>query len=89
MMDGRDDRRAMNQPEHRQPIGARLALIMFGLSVGLVLMALQLWLLTLAFDLFQSGVRFQTAVIAGISGLVFIGGLAMLWLLDRNPPIGT
>ncbi len=51
-------------------------------------MALQLWLLTLAFDLYSSGERLQTLVIACISGLVFLGGVAMLWLLDRGPHIG-
>lgn len=66
-------------------LGSRLALIMFGLSIGLVLMALQLWLLTLAYDLFSLGNRTQTAVIAGISGVIFAGGLVMLWLLERGP----
>ncbi len=89
MRHGRDLQRTTTEPERRQPIAAHIALIMFGLSVGLVLMALQLWLLTLAFDLFESGVRFQTTVIAAISGLVFVGGLVMLRLLDRNSHVGA
>ncbi len=88
-MNGRDERRrAGTDPEDERSLGSHLALIMFGLSVGLLLMVLQLWLLTLAFDLYSSGERLQTLVIACISGLVFLGVVGMLWLLDRGPHIG-
>jgi hypothetical protein len=86
MSDGRDDREAMNALESRRSLGSHLALVMFGLSIGVLLMTLQLWLLTLAFDLYSSGNRTQTVVIACISGLVFAGGVLMLRLLDRGRP---
>ncbi len=89
MIDGREEReRPISDPENEHSLGSHLALIMFGLTVGLLLMALQLWLLTLAFDLYSSGDRLQTLVIACISGLVFLGGAGMLWLLDRGPRVG-
>ena len=56
------------------------------LTFVVVLVILQLWLLTLAFDLFQSGERRDTVGVAILSGLVFLGGLAMLRLLGRRPP---
>jgi hypothetical protein len=56
-------------------------LVMLGLSMGIVLMAIQLWLLTLAFNLYLLGDRKGTVVAAIVSGLVFLGGLAMLRVL--------
>ena len=50
-----------------------------------LLMTVQLWLLTLAFDLYLGGQRSETVVAAVISGLVFLGGLAMLRVVDRGP----
>ena len=89
MIEGHDERRrAGTEPEDEHSLGSHLALIMLGLSIGLLLMALQLWLLTLAFDLYNAGNRLQTLVIACVSGLVFIGGLGVLRLLDR-PGAGT
>jgi hypothetical protein len=44
-------------------------------------MAIQLWLLTLAFNLYLLGDRKGTVVAAIVSGLVFLGGLAMLRVL--------
>ncbi len=89
MIDRGDDRRSAMTAGSQRSLGSYLALIMLGLSIGLLLMALQLWLLTLAFDLFSSGNRTQTVVIAGISGLVFVGGVVMLRLLDRGPRVGA
>ena len=48
-------------------------------------MAIQLWLLTIAFDLYLEGERGKTVSVAIASGLVFLGGLGMLRLLDRKP----
>ena len=56
-------------------------LVMLGLSMGIVLMAIQLWLLTLAFNLYLLGERRGTLIAAIVSGLVFLGGLAMLRVL--------
>jgi hypothetical protein len=59
-------------------------MVMLGLSVGVLLMAVQLWLLTLAFNLFLSGDRRGTLIAAVISGAIFAGGLIMLYLLRRT-----
>lgn len=71
-------------PEQR-PLPGRAAVAFLGLMLGLVLMAIQLWLLTLAFDFYLSGDRNKTILVAVISGVIFLGGLAILWFLDRRP----
>ena len=60
-------------------------LVTLALALGILLMGVQLWLLTLAFDLYLSGERGSVVVAAAISGLVFLGGLGMLYALDRLP----
>jgi hypothetical protein len=60
-------------------------LVAFGLAVGILLMGVQLWLLTLAFNLYLSGERGSVVLAAVVSGLVFLGGVGMLLLLDRAP----
>ena len=65
----------------------RAALSAAALVIGLLLMALQLWLLTVALDLFQSGRGTDVWPLALISGCIFGGGLSMLWLLRRRPGI--
>jgi hypothetical protein len=69
----------------RQPPPGQGVIIGLGLALGVLLMTVQLWLLTLAFDLYLGGQRSETVVAAVISGLVFLGGLAMLRVLDRGP----
>ena len=70
------------------PPPGHLGLVMLGLSMGIVLMAIQLWLLTLAFNLYLLGDRKGTVIAAIVSGLVFLGGLAMLrvlrWTANRR-----
>lgn len=66
------------------PVGQG-GLTMLGLAIGLLLVAIQLWLLTIAFDLYLEGERGETVGVAVSSGLVFVGGLFMLRLLDRRP----
>jgi len=54
---------------------------MLGLSVGILLMSVQLWLLTLAFNLYLSGERGRTLIVAVASGGIFAGGVATSWFL--------
>ena len=68
----------------RPPVG-QSGLAMLGLAIGLLLVAIQLWLLTIAFDLYLEGERAETVGVAFSSGLVFLGGLLMLRLLNRRP----
>lgn len=77
----RDDLR----DDGRRPPPGQGVIVGLGLALGILLMTIQLWLLTLAFDLYLSGQRGETVIAAVISGLVFLGGLAMLRLLDRGP----
>ena len=72
---------AMTRPAPTAPPPGHYALVMLGLSMGIVLMAVQLWLLTLAFNLYLLGDRKGTVIAAIVSGLVFLGGLAMLRVL--------
>ena len=65
----------------------RDALSAAALVVGLLLMAIQLWLLTVALELFQSGEGRAVWPLAAISGGIFLGGLGILWLLRRRPGI--
>jgi hypothetical protein len=68
-----------------RPLPGRSAVAFLGLMLGLVLMAIQLWLLTLAFDLYLAGNRAETVWVAVISGFIFLGGLGILWFLDHRP----
>src|ERR687886_1172050 len=64
-----------------------MALIMAGLMIGLLLMSIQLWLLTIALDLYLAGASRQIWLIALVSGAIFLGGLLMLRLLRRRPRV--
>lgn len=83
----RDDRRLAipTSSEGRHPTIGQTGVVMLGLTIGILLMSLQLWLLTLAFDLYKLDNDRGTLLVAIFSGLVFLGGLAMLRLLDRRP----
>ncbi|HEX5439237.1 MAG TPA: hypothetical protein VFW98_18940 [Gemmatimonadaceae bacterium] len=59
-------------------------LAMLALAVGLLLMTVQLWLLTLALNLYLAGIREGTIIAAIISGLIFLGGLLVLRLLRHR-----
>jgi hypothetical protein len=65
-------------PGQAPVVGAALAL-------GILLLGVQLWLLTIALDLYLGGYGTQVWQIAVISGVIFLGGLGMLWILARRP----
>jgi hypothetical protein len=77
---------ATTSERERLPAVGQHGLATVGLALGLLLVAIQLWLLTVAFDLYLAGERNQTVGVAVASGLVFLGGLGMLRLLNRTPP---
>jgi hypothetical protein len=69
------------------PPPGQMGLIMAGLTIGLLLMSVQLWLLTIALELYLAGEGQRIWLVALISGLIFAGGLLMLRLLRRRPRI--
>ncbi len=78
----------VSEPPAREADALRpgqMPLITAALAIGVLLMAIQLWLLTIALDLFLAGKGGQVWQLALISGAIFGGGLLMLWLLRRRP----
>jgi hypothetical protein len=72
---------AVDQP----PLPGQMAVVMAGLSIGLLLMGIQLWLLTIALELFLSGEYGHLWQLSLASGVIFAGGLLIIWLLRRRP----
>ena len=68
----------------KRPAPGQSGLVMLGLSVGILLMSVQLWLLTLAVNLYLAGDPGGTLIAAIVSGGIFLGGLLMLWILRRS-----
>ena len=79
------DRYQPDVASDRPPPPGRQALQLAALCVGLLLMGVQLWLLTIALDLYLAGKGAQVWGIAAVSGLIFLGGLVVLWVLGRRP----
>ena len=69
----------------RRPPPGRVAVVLTGLALGILLISIQLWLLTVALDLYLSGRGSAVLVLTLISGLIFLGGLFVLRLLGRHP----
>jgi hypothetical protein len=64
----------------------RRALLLAAVLTGVLLLAIQLWLLTIALDLFLGGHGSEIWGLALISGLIFAGGVGTFVLLRRNSP---
>ena len=69
----------------RAPAPGQQAVVLAALLLGLLLMGLQLWLLTVALDLYLGGSGRQVWLLALVSGVIFLGGLLTLRVLDRRP----
>jgi hypothetical protein len=69
----------------RQPPPGQMPVVMAALSIGILLMAVQLWLLTVALELFMSGAGHRAWELTAASGVIFLGGLLVLWLLRARP----
>jgi len=63
------------------------AILLAALLIGLLLMGIQLWLLTVALELYLGGNGGQVWQLALVSGVIFLGGWAMLRLLRRRPRV--
>lgn len=55
------------------------------LAFGFLLLGVQLWLLTVALDLYLGGRGRQVWQVAVVSGAILAGGIVMRWLLERRP----
>jgi len=80
------ERQIAASPEHfrRSPPPGYAAMVLAGLTIGILLMGIQLWLLTIALDLYLGGNGTGIWPLALFSGLVFVGGLLLLRLLARR-----
>ena len=70
------------------PPPGQSAILGAGLALGMLLLAVQLWLLTIALELYLGGHGDRVWSLALVSGLIFLGGLGMLWVLRRRPHVG-
>jgi hypothetical protein len=77
--------RSVDGREDRSPPPGHQAVVMAALVLGLLLMGIQLWLLTVALELFLGGHGRQVWLLAVVSGLIFVGGLLVLKVLSRRP----
>lgn len=75
--------KAVDQP----PPPGQMTLVLAGLAIGLLLLAVQLWLLTIALELYLAGAGERIWQLALASGAIFLGGLIMLRLLNRRPRV--
>jgi hypothetical protein len=69
------------------PPPGQAPIVAAGLAIGILLLGVQLWLLTVALDLYLGGRGDQVWSLALVSGLIFVGGLLVLWILRRRPRI--
>jgi hypothetical protein len=81
----REARSSQRELEPRIAPGRR-SLLLAAVMIGVLLLAIQLWLLTIALDLFLGGRGAEIWSLAIISGLIFAGGLAAYRVLRSNAP---
>jgi hypothetical protein len=55
-----------------------------GLGIGLFILAIQVWVLLVSFDLYVHGKGGRIWQLGLAAGLVFFGGLVMLWVHNRS-----
>jgi hypothetical protein len=68
----------------RTPPPGQTAVVLAGVTIGALLMGIQLWLLTVALDLYLGGAGDSVWPLVVVSGLVFLGGILALFLLSRH-----
>lgn len=74
-------------PDGDRPLPGQQAVITAALVMGFVLLSAQLWLLTVALDLYLAGKGRNIWILALISGLIALGGYGMHLLLQRRPHV--
>ena len=71
---------ALDQP----PPPGEMALLSAALLIGILLMAIQLWLLTVALELYLGGQGPRVWQLALVSGVIFLGGRGILSVLHHR-----
>jgi hypothetical protein len=66
------------------PTPGQQGVLMAAVVIGILLMGIQLWLLTVALDLYLGGNDNPIWPLPLVSGLIFLGGLLTLRLLKRR-----
>ncbi len=85
----RPDYRAVPPPySFRRPLPGREALLLAALVIGLLMLGMQLWLLTVALELYLAGEGDHVWGLAIVSGGVFLGGLLTVWRLSTHTRVG-
>lgn len=64
----------------------RRALLLAAVLTGVLLLAIQLWLLTIALDLYLGGRGAEIWSLVITSGLIFAGGITAYVVLRRSSP---
>lgn len=79
----------LNSEQRRRatPPPGEANLVSAALAIGILLMGLQLWILTVALEEFQRHNDARIYLLAGISALIFLGGLTIRWLLKRTTSV--
>jgi hypothetical protein len=78
-------RKRPDEEVSQPPPPGQMPVVMAALTLGVLLMGVQLWLLTVALELYLAGHGSQIWPAALFSGAIFLGGLLMLWLLRSRP----
>ncbi len=88
-VDGRTPERGRVREDELTDVGRRPGqgpLVGAALAIGILLLGVQLWILAVALDLYLGGgAPGQLWLLAAVSGLIFLGGLGVLWVLRRGP----
>jgi hypothetical protein len=84
-------RRASDAPSSQRELEPRISpgrrsLLLAAVMIGVLLLAIQLWLLTIALDLFLGGRGAEIWSLAIVSGLIFAGGVVAYRVLRSNAP---
>jgi hypothetical protein len=64
-----------------------MPIVTAAVTIGFLLVGIQLWLLTVALDLYLGGSNGWAWLIAIVSGAIFLGGLLLIWVLERRPRV--
>lgn len=78
---------ARSRREGESPLPGESPILLAAVTLGFILLGSQLWLLTIALDLYLAGEGGSIWLLVLVSGLIALGGLAILALLRRRPRV--